>query len=161
MKKVILFIVSFICVINANAQFEEGKIFIGPSISGLNLCYNGSNDLQIGVGGQLGYLFADNFMLLGTASYEHNGNEEDDDLISAGAGFRYYIIQNGLYLALNGKWIHSNHNYNDIMPGVEVGYAFFISHTCTIEPAVYYYQSFKNHKDYSTIGLRIGFGIYI
>ena len=47
------------------------------------------------------------------------------------------------------------------MPGIEVGYAFFVSKTVTIEPAIYYDQSFKNHSDYSKIGLRVGFGIYL
>ena len=47
------------------------------------------------------------------------------------------------------------------MPGVEVGYAFFISRTVTIEPSVYYQQSFKDHSEYSKIGLRVGFGIYL
>ena len=47
------------------------------------------------------------------------------------------------------------------MPCIEVGYAFFVSTTVTIEPAIYYDQSFKNHSDYSKIGLRVGFGIYL
>ena len=47
------------------------------------------------------------------------------------------------------------------MPGIEVGYAFFLSHTITIEPSIYYQQSIKKHSDYSTIGLRLGFGIYL
>ena len=76
-------------------------------------------------------------------------------------GGRYYIIQNGLYLGAGVKLVHANTNYNDFMPGIEVGYAFFISHTATIEPAIYYDQSFKNHSDYSRIGFRIGFGIYL
>ena len=47
------------------------------------------------------------------------------------------------------------------MPGVEVGYAFFLNDAVTVEPAIYYDQSFKNHKDFSTIGLKIGVGIYL
>lgn len=47
------------------------------------------------------------------------------------------------------------------MPGVEVGYAFFLSRTVTVEPAIYYDQSFKKHSDFSTIGLRLGVGIYL
>lgn len=47
------------------------------------------------------------------------------------------------------------------MPGVEVGYAFYISKTVTIEPALYYDMSLKSQKDYSTVGVRVGFGIYI
>ena len=31
----------------------------------------------------------------------------------------------------------------------------------TIEPSIYYQQSFKNHSDYSTIGFKIGFGVYL
>ena len=46
------------------------------------------------------------------------------------------------------------------MPGAEVGYAFFINRSVTIEPAVYYNHSFKS-CDYSTVGLKIGLGIYL
>ena len=47
------------------------------------------------------------------------------------------------------------------MPGVEVGYAFFLSRTVTVEPSVYYNQSFKKHSDYSRIGLKLGIGVYL
>ena len=47
------------------------------------------------------------------------------------------------------------------MPGVEVGYAFFLSRTVTVEPSIYYNQSFKEHSDYSKIGLKIGIGVYL
>ena len=57
--------------------------------------------------------------------------------------------------------MHAYHNYNDVRPGVEVGYAFFLSRTVTIEPAIYYVQSFKKHSDYSSVGLKVGFGIYL
>ena len=106
-------------------------------------------------------LFADNLMVTAQAGYNHSGIDEVSDVISVGLGARYYIIQNGLYLGLNTKLIHANHNYNDIMPGLEVGYAFFLSKTVTVEPAIYYDQSFKNHSDFSKIGLRVGFGIYL
>ena len=48
-----------------------------------------------------------------------------------------------------------------MLPGVEVGYAFFLSRTVTVEPSIYYDQSFKNHSDFSTIGFRIGVGVYL
>ena len=47
------------------------------------------------------------------------------------------------------------------MPSVQVGYAFFLSKTVTVEPEVYYEQSFKNHSDYSKIGFRVGVGVYL
>ncbi len=52
-------------------------------------------------------------------------------------------------------------SYNDFMPGVEVGYSYFVSKQVTIEPAIYYDQSFKKHTDYSTIGFKVGIGIYL
>ena len=64
------------------------------------------------------------------------------DYVSVGVQGRYYIIQNGLYLGLGTKLAHTG-SYNDVMPGLEVGYAFFVSRTVTIEPAVYYDQSFR------------------
>lgn len=30
-----------------------------------------------------------------------------------------------------------------------------------IEPAIYYDQSFKKHVDYSTVGLKLGIGVYL
>ena len=77
-----------------------------------------------------------------------------------GAQARYYIEQNGLYLGGGVKLAHSG-GYNDFMPGVEVGYAFFLGKSVTLEPAIYYDQSFKKHVDYSTVGLKLGIGIYL
>ena len=47
------------------------------------------------------------------------------------------------------------------MPGVEVGYVFFLRHTVTLETAIYYDQSIKDHSQYSTIGLKVGIGVYL
>jgi hypothetical protein len=49
----------------------------------------------------------------------------------------------------------------DIGPSVQVGYTFFLNKTITIEPELYYYQSLANHHDFSTIGFRIGIGLYL
>ena len=57
--------------------------------------------------------------------------------------------------------MHANHSYKDLKPGLELGYAFFLGKSVTLEPALYYDQSFRNHSDYSTVGLRIGVGIYL
>lgn len=160
MKKFVVLCVSLLLSMAVHAQFEEGKVYGGASLTGLNLSYNGASDLNLGVQGQIGYLFADNLMAVGQVSYQHTGKDGVRDYVSVGAQGRYYIIQNGLYLGAGAKLIHTG-SYNDVMPGVEVGYAFFVSRTVTIEPAIYYDQSFKNHSDYSTIGLRIGIGVYL
>lgn len=151
---------ALLLTISASAQFEEGKVYAGASLSGLDLSYNGSNELHFGVQALGGKFVYDNVLLYGLAGFEHPGKNKDNTL-NVGVGGRYYITQNGIFLGANVKYVHANSSYNDFMPGVEVGYAFFISHTVTIEPSIYYQQSFKQHSDYSTVGLRIGCGIYL
>ena len=160
MKKVVLMLVALFTVMAANAQFEKGKVYCGASLSGLNMSYNDSQDFNLGLHAQVGYLFANNLMGVGQVSYNHSGAKGVDDTFSIGAQGRYYIIQNGLYLGAGLKIVSSS-DYNDVMPGVELGYSFFVSRTVTIEPALYYDQSFKNNSKYSTIGFRIGVGVYI
>lgn len=160
MKKVFMLLAALMLTITASAQFEKGKAYAGASLSGLDLSYNGSNELHFGVSALGGKFVDDNLLLYGLAGYEHPGKDQDNTF-NVGAGGRYYITQNGIFLGANVKYVHSNSSYNDFMPGVEVGYAFFISHTVTIEPSVFYQQSFKRHSDFSTVGLRIGFGIYL
>ncbi len=157
MKKAIVLLAALLVTITASAQFEKDKLYAGASLTGLDLNYSGMNELNLGVNAMAGYMFADNLMVFGQVGYDH---EKGGDRLSVGAGGRYYITQNGIFLGANCKFVHDG-GYNDVMPGVEVGYAFFISRTVTIEPSLYYQQSFKDHSDYSTIGLKVGFGIYI
>ena len=160
-KKIMSVAVALLCSLAANAQFEEGKVYIGGSLTGLNMKYTGSDKFSYGVQAQAGYFVADDLMLLGQTSFEHSGNDAVDDKFTAGVGGRYYIEQNGIYLGVNCKFVHAGKNFNDVMPGVEVGYSFFLNNSVTVEPAIYYDQSFKNHSDYSTIGLRLGVGVYL
>lgn len=161
MKKLLMLVVGLMMAVTASAQFEAGKVYIGGSLTGLNLSYNGSDEASLGLQAQAGYLVDDNWMITAQAGFYHSGNDDVADNFRVGVGGRYYIVQNGLYLGLNAKLLHANHGYNDFMPGLEVGYAFFLSKTVTVEPAVYYDQSFKNHSDFSTIGLRVGIGVYL
>ena len=156
-KKLGLLFVSLMLTLTASAQFEEEKVYVAGSLSGLDV----NNKFSFGVQAKAGYFFEDNWLVLGQFAYNHYGNETVPDYISIGAGLRYYIEQNGLFVGANAMLVHTYHNYNDLMPGLELGYAFFVSRTVTIEPSVYYNQSFKSHTNYSTVGFRIGVGIYI
>ena len=100
------------------------------------------------------------FFLYKLFDYSHKGKGDNANQYSVGVGGRYYIEQNGLYLGAQCKLAHASH-YTDVMPGIEVGYAYFLSRTVTIEPAIYYNQSFKNHSDFSTVGLKVGIGVYL
>ena len=159
-KKIAVVALGLMVSVGAHAQFESGKQYCGASLTGLNLSYNGSEELSLGIQAKAGYFFEDDMMLLAQAEYKHSGLEGVRDYWALGAQGRYYIEQNGIYLGAGMKLIHTG-SYNDVMPGVEVGYAFFVSKQVTIEPAVYYDQSFKNHSDYSTVGVKVGIGIYL
>jgi hypothetical protein len=99
----------------------------------------------------------DDLML--TAQMGYNHLEDAKDTYNFGVGGRYYIVQNGLYLGAGFKYKHAE-NYNDFLPGVQVGYAFFISRTVTIEPELYFDISTKKF-DYTCYGLSIGLGVYL
>ena len=159
-KKIAVVALGLMVSVGAHAQFESGKQYCGASLTGLNLSYNGSEELSLGIQAKAGYFFEDDMMLLAQAEYKHSGLEGVKDYWALGAQGRYYIEQNGIYLGAGMKLIHTG-SYNDVMPGVEVGYAFFVSKQVTIEPAVYYDQSFKNYSDYSTVGVKVGIGIYL
>jgi hypothetical protein len=95
MKKIVLSLTMLVVALTASAQFQQGKGYIGASLSGLNLSYNSENGLNLGVQAKAGYLFADNWMLLGEVGYDHYGKDKIADQAAIGVGFRYYIIQNG------------------------------------------------------------------
>jgi len=159
MKKIVLVFAALLVSVASHAQFEADKLYVGASLSSLDLSYNGLQNGRIGVQGKVGYLFDDNMMLLSHLAYEKM--KDVPFALSWGLGGRYYMEQNGLYFGVSATYKHGGGGYNDVMPGIQVGYSFFISRTVTIEPEIYYDQSFKNHSDYSTIGLRIGFGVYL
>ena len=138
--------------------FGQGKYYASASLSGLDLTHSGSQDWNLNLSGKGGYLFTDNWMVTGQLGYGYHECAAND--FTLGAGLRYYIVQNGLYLGAGANYVHNNHDYDDFMPTVQLGYAYFLNRTVTIEPEIYYNQSLKSHSDYSGFGFRIGFGIY-
>lgn len=160
MKKITTLLLMLALAVAAHAQFQQGKAYLGASLTGVDLNYTGKNGLNLGIEGKAGYLLEDNWMVLAQASLKHTGSSDAASSFTAGIGGRYYIVQNGLYLGATLKYLHADHSYNDLMPGAEVGYAFYINRSVTIEPAIYYDHSFNN-SDYSTVGLKVGIGIYL
>ena len=166
MKKCLMAAIGLMMAMSVNAQylndsktpFTQGKTYVGASLSSTDLSYNGLSKGHLGINGKVGYFFADN--LLGTAQVAYEKYKDVPYSIILGAGGRYYIEQNGLYLGASALFKHRD-ELDDLLPSVQVGYSFFINRTVTIEPELYYEQSFKNHKDYSQVGLRIGIGIYL
>lgn len=158
MKKIALFVVALVMSVAANAQFEQGKGYIGASLTNVDLSYNGLNKGHFGLGAKAGYLIADDWMLLGQLDYQKT--KDVPYSLTLGPGIRYYIQQNGLYMGASALFKHAD-DYNDFMPSIQIGYAFFISRTVTFEPEIFYEHSFKDHSNYSTAGIRLGIGVYL
>ena len=156
MKKIAFLVVALVMSVAANAQFEQGKGYLGASLSGFDLSSQ-AKKFHLKLDAKLGYMFADNLMALGEVGYEKT--EDMPYTLSAGAGARYYIIQNGLYLGAGLKYSHRE-DFNDLVPNLHLGYAFFLSRTVTLEPELYFDFSTKS-SDYSNYGLRIGVGVYL
>ena len=157
-KKLMMMLAALTMSVATYAQFEQGKVYASAGLSNLDLNFNSNEKWKLDVSAKAGYLFTDNWMVTGQLGY--NYRKYAPNAFTAGAGLRYYIEQNGLYLGLGANYVHQNHDYDDLMPTIQLGYAFFLNRTVTIEPELYYNQSLKDHSDYSGFGLRIGFGIY-
>lgn len=158
MKKIIMLVVAMAMTTVSFAQFQKGTKYVGLNVSGLNLSYTGSEKARLAIGAQGGYFIKDCIAGVATVNWDTNpdGVPATFDL---GVQGRYYFIKNGIYAGVGVKYKHMG-DYDDVLPSVEVGYAFYLNHYITIEPAIYYDQSFKNHSDFSKIGLKIGAGFY-
>lgn len=144
----------------ANAQFEQGKTYVGASLTGFDMNYCSAENFKLNLDAKVGTFVTDNWLLYGVAGLNRNSSANTTSM-SLGVGGRYYIIQNGLFLGLQGKFEHAKPSYNDFKPTAELGYCFFVGREMTIEPSVYYEQSFKSHSEYSKIGFKIGIGLYL
>ena len=142
---------------NSVPPFGKDKVYVGASLTGLDLNYNSKEKWHLGLDARGGWLFNDNWMLLGTVGIDTR--YQSYDTFTLGAGARYYIEQNGLYLGAGANYVHVV-GIDDFRPTFQLGYAFFLNGIVTIEPELYYNQSFKNHSDFSGLGFRLGIGLY-
>ena len=145
-KKIFALLAAMLMSAVSYAQFEEGKTYLNASVSGLDLNYTKRDNWSANLSG----------MVLANLEYGYHDKESS---ISIGPAIRYYVVQNGLYLGAGTSYVHRPSSYNDFMPHVHVGYAYFVNGHLTIEPELYYNQSFNN-QDYSGIGVRVGLGFY-
>lgn len=159
MKKSLMIIAFLFTALVAKAQFEKELGYWIRRLPDL-ICRTAVLKTQFGFQVQGGAFLEDNIALL-----VHIGADWTDpiDVYSLGVGGRYYFDRTGVYMGAGlkmKKWdLKGGVEEDDYAFGVEAGYAYFLSKTVTIEPAVYYDMSFKD-GDYSKIGLKIGFGFY-
>ena len=165
MKKLMMAAVALMMAVSVNAQkylndsgtpFAQDKWYIGASTSSFDLSWHKAADWKLNLDAKAGYLFMDNWMITGKLGYEAKTDHPSN--FTLGAGVRYYLDNCGVYLGASGNYRHSD-DYNDFLPELNVGYAFFLTGKLTLEPEVYYEMSTKS-SDYSGFGLRLGFGLY-
>lgn len=137
--------------------FAKDKFYTSASLSGFDLNWNKNQSWHMDLNAKAGYLFEDDWMITGTLGYDWY--KKGDNSFTIGAGLRYYIEQNGLFLGASANYLNSP-DHKDFMPSVQCGYAYFLNRTVTIEPEVYYNLSTKDVTEYSGFGFRIGIGIY-
>lgn len=160
MKKIIFTICLMVVAIgSAKAQFEKGTWIVNPSVTGLELSHSDIDDTYFGVELKGGAFLLDNVALL----VDLGGRWMDNyDRYTVGVSGRYYFDRVGLYtgvgLGLN-HWKIGEFDDTDYSVNLEVGYAFFLSKTVTIEPAAFCNLSLTD-GDYTKYGLKVGFGFY-
>lgn len=157
MKKTLILFTFLVAAIAAKAQFEQGKWFVNPAITGMELTYSKAEDVRFGLNTRGGAFVGDSFALLVNIGAEFN---EDFNRFAAGVGGRYYIDAVGIFMGAGfdvSRFTKINRTDFEVIP--ELGYAFFISRTVTIEPSVYYRWNTKDN-DLSRFGIQIGFGVY-
>ena len=160
MKKILLLLCLVLATTAAQAQFEKGKWLVNPAVTGLDLTYDTeSKKASFGFQAQGGAFLADNIALLINAGAGWNQGDAFRDQYFIGVGGRYYFSQVGVYLGANvnvDRYDWGRYDDTKFSFGMEAGYAFFLSKTVTLEPAVYW----NINGDRSKLGLKLGFGLY-
>ena len=147
--------------LQAHAQFEKETWYLNTSLTGLDLSHSKYEGTSFGIALGGGAFVADNVAVL--LQFRGHYLEKGADETSFGAGGRYYFSNCGVYGGLGMFYKHlSNGEWKKNLTGItpEVGYAFFLNGTITVEPAVYYDISLDHCADYSKLGFKIGFGFY-
>jgi hypothetical protein len=161
-KKVLMTMMALVLSVSTFAQFEKEKLYANASISGMNMSYSGADKWKFDLGSKLGYMIEDNW--LATALVDFSCRNNDTNMLTFGLGGRYYVQENGLFVGAGLNYRHvsvGGDAINDLMPTVQIGYVFFLNKTVTFEPEFYYNQSFKDHSQYSEVGVRLSLGIYL
>ena len=111
----------------------------------MDFSYSKNDDAKFGIGAQAGTFLADGFALMVNAGADWS---QPVDIYTLGTGARCYFNTTGVYIGGGLDWERrrykgGGHN-NDWGLGIEAGYAYFLSRTVTIEPAVYYKWRFDD-----------------
>ncbi len=143
-----------VTTLTASAQFEKGMRYLNAHVSDLDIHFNGANEISFSVQAKGGYFLTDHWLASGLVGLNKLGKGIDTNF-DLGAGLRYYIAENSLFLGINAT-CRIDPDHIDLLPGMEIGYAYMLTDNVSIEPALFYDHSLKNHSDYSTFGVKVG-----
>lgn len=106
-KKLMTIALALLTTLGAHAQFEKDKAYVGASLTGLDLSYNGTKKLNLGLQADAGYFLVQDWMLKGLIGCEISSKDDVDTKFTLGVGGRYYFEQNGIFLGASAKYVHA------------------------------------------------------
>ncbi len=159
MKKILLtLVVALACSTSAFAQFEEGKYYAGASATGVDFSFSETTDFAMGINATAGYMLKENMMVL--AEFGTDYRNSDFQELYIGGKARFYMEENGIFLAAGCRLCHHFTGDNDFQLTPEVGYCYFLNRTVALEPSVYYDMSLTDFGNYSKFGVKLSIGLY-
>ena len=158
MKKIVTIMLLLVATTSAFAQFEKDTKYVGASLSGFNMSVSDSKKFALGVDANAGYFIEQDIMVVAQAGIHYSNSHFNEFIL--GAQGRYYLQQNGVYLAGGLKYVHERGNGNDLKLTPEVGYCYYLNHYVSVEPAVYFDASLCDFKHKCEFGVKIGIGLY-
>lgn len=161
MKKFFVLLIAVVISMGAKAQFEKGTTYAGASLTGLGIGYE-KGSFAFGLSGEAGYFIADGWMLSGALGYKYRsaGGGGSSHSLLLKAAFRYSFVNNGLNLGCGLQFEHVGTHQNYIQLCPQFGYTFYLNNKVSLEPAIYADLCMNDFKNGTSVGLKIGIGLY-
>ncbi len=161
--KTLLTIGLILLVIQVHAQFEQGVILAGgnASFSRTNTDDSNNDFFSFVLAPKGAYFIMDQLAIGGMIQFSWLKPDDFDgtQIIGIGPLARYYLQQGffgELTLSYQGGDIDGRGEV-----GLGVGYAAFFNKHVAVEPVLSYRSNFGNEQNRNTIGLFVGFQIYL
>jgi hypothetical protein len=188
MKKIFILLIAVVVSMGAKAQFKKGTQYANASLTGFGIGYE-KGSFAVGLSSELGYFVADGWMLSGALGYKYKSgvggdagggiyDPSDDEgwgsrnlgsvygasgsshSLLLKAAFRYSFVQNGLNLGCGLQFEHAGTAQNYIQLCPQFGYTFYLNNKVSIEPALYADLCMNDFKYGTSVGLKVGVGLY-
>ena len=171
-KKVLLtFLVIWLFSNTGSAQILKNTWIINPQLSGFNLGSTHTEDtgketFDLGLKVEAGNFIANNLAILVGSGGDFPCNKENKHNTIYIMGRIINYTPTTLFLGINAGYTHawykpkgSDSQCRDYLyVGAELGYAIFVSHNISLDPAVYWKHSFTDK--FNQYGIKMGLSVY-